>query len=243
MSQTPRDEMVSLQQQIDVVNGRKSGWQRAWEEEKKRDPYAEKPPELVAFNKELGPLYTEKDELLKTYPELVAEFGGKKRKEKTTPTGFGFRTTLMQAGDKQRSARNAKKKDVDPQFWEFCGKHIPQYRQNMDSWENETIRSEYDAWCAEKEAQKKREAEREEREFLAAAKLAKETEAVLAELKQKELDAKCAEIPLAFSGDFLPYMGKSFKNQEALLKLWEDAECQGLYQLWLEDTQKKSSTA
>lgn len=241
MSQTPRDEMVELQAQIDILNNRKAEWQMAYEVEKQRDPDCQMPPELRAFNKQLGPLYGLKDALLEEHPELATEFGGKKKRKENTPTGFAARTTAMQLGDQQRAARNAKKGDVPADFWEFCRTAQPQIRQNMDSWEDTVVRSRYEQWLAERAEKAKCESERTEREWLAAAEMAKECERILAERKQKELEEKCAEIPVAFSGDFLSYMGKSFSNQGALLKFWEDKEYQGLYQLWLEEKQKSSA--
>lgn len=241
MSMTPRDEMVELQQQIDILNNQKAEWQRAYEVEKQKDPDYPPPAELLAFNKRLGPLYGQKGALLEEHPELATEFGGMKKRKEKTPTGFAHRTAAMQIGDRERAARNAKKGDVPPDFWEFCRTAQPQIRQNMDSWEDTVVRSRYEQWLAEKAEKAKREAELAFENAKRAKQAREANERVLAEQKQKELDEKCAEIPAAFSGDFLAYMGKSFSNQVILLKFWEDKEYQGLYQLWLEEKQKSSA--
>lgn len=241
MSMTPRDEMVELQKQIDVLNSRKASWQKAYEIEKEKDPDYPMPEELRAFNKQLGPLYGLKDALLEEHPELAGEFGGKKKRKENTPTGFAARTAAMQLGDQQRAARNAKKKDVPQDFWEFCRTAQPQIRQNMDSWEDTVVRSRYEQWLSERDEKAKRE-EKEAKEIAERVKKDREErDRIVAEQKQKELDEKCGEIPVAFSGDFLSYMEKSFSNQGVLLKFWEDKEYRGLYELWLEEKQKSSA--
>ena len=54
----------ALALEIGALNDKKRGWQEAWEVEFKRigDPTLEKPPELRAFNKQLGPLYGKQDD-------------------------------------------------------------------------------------------------------------------------------------------------------------------------------------
>ena len=66
------------------------------------DPELEKPAELRALNKKLGPLYGEKEDILRRFPHLEAEYGGKKRKQGASPLG------VSRSVDK--AERKAKKK-------------------------------------------------------------------------------------------------------------------------------------
>ena len=99
-----RTRLEQLAIEIGAINDKKRGWQEAWEIEMKRtnDPELEKPLELRAFNKQLGPLYSEKEDILRRFPHLEAEYGGKKRKQGASP--------LSASRSWDKAARKAKKK-------------------------------------------------------------------------------------------------------------------------------------
>ena len=80
-SSLARVRLEALALEISALNDKKRGWQKAWEVESQRqgDPNLEKPPELRALNKQLGPLYGQKEDLLRQFPHLQAEYGGKRR--------------------------------------------------------------------------------------------------------------------------------------------------------------------
>jgi hypothetical protein len=80
-SSLARVRLEALALEISALNDKKRGWQHAWEIEVKRtgDPNLEKPLELRALNKQLGPLYGEKENLLQRFPHLQAEYGGKRQ--------------------------------------------------------------------------------------------------------------------------------------------------------------------
>jgi hypothetical protein len=101
-SSLARVRLEALALEISALNDKKRGWQNAWEVESQRmgDPNLEKPVELRALNKQLGPLYGEKSDLLERFPHLQAEYGGK-RQVKHVPT-----TTVANATVKaERAAR------------------------------------------------------------------------------------------------------------------------------------------
>lgn len=100
-SSMARQELEKLALDIGVLNDQKRGWQKAWEGEVARtgDQTLEKPPELRAINKQLGPLYGRREDLLRRFPHLEAEYGGKKR---TPPP---VRTVTDSAARQERAAR------------------------------------------------------------------------------------------------------------------------------------------
>ena len=103
-SSLARVRLEALALEISALNDKKRGWQTAWEVEVQRtgDKDLEKPAELRALNKQLGPLYGQKEDLLRQFPHLQAEYGGK-RQVKREPT-----TTV--ANSTVKAERAARKK-------------------------------------------------------------------------------------------------------------------------------------
>jgi hypothetical protein len=101
-SSMARVQLEALALEISALNDKKRGWQQAWEIESQRqgDPNLEKPPELRALNKQLGPLYGRKEDLLRQFPHLQAEYGGK-RQIKREPLS----TVANSVVKKERAAR------------------------------------------------------------------------------------------------------------------------------------------
>jgi hypothetical protein len=101
-----RQELEKLKVDIDVLNDQKRGWQKAWEGEVARtgDQTLEKPPELRALNKQLGPLYGRREDLLRRFPHLEAEYGGKKRTQQAAPTLTVFNSaTKRERAERKRA--------------------------------------------------------------------------------------------------------------------------------------------
>lgn len=110
-----RKRLDALAIEIGALNDQKRGWQTAWEVEARRsgDPNLEKPPELRALNKRLGPLYGEKEDLLRRFPHLEAEYGGKKKSAERSPLG-GARDLESKARKKANHERNlARRREED----------------------------------------------------------------------------------------------------------------------------------
>ena len=101
-SSLARVRLEALALEISALNDKKRGWQNAWEVEVQRtgDKDLEKPVELRALNKQLGPLYGEKEDLLRQFPHLQAEYGGK-RQVKHVPV----LTVANSAAKAERAAR------------------------------------------------------------------------------------------------------------------------------------------
>jgi hypothetical protein len=79
-STSARTRLEQLMIEIGAINDRKRPWQEYWQKENEKLGYeTDKPPELRALNKQLGPLYGEKEDLLRRFPHLEAEYGGKKK--------------------------------------------------------------------------------------------------------------------------------------------------------------------
>jgi len=105
-----RTRLESLMVEIGALNDKKRGWQEAWEIEVKRtnDHELEKPPELRALNKQLGPLYGEKEDILRRFPHLEAEYGGKKR-QKSGQSPLGVSRSVDKAERKAKKKANHEK--------------------------------------------------------------------------------------------------------------------------------------
>lgn len=111
----PRQQMEDLLLRINHLNDQKSGWQKAWEIERDRqhDPNLEKPPELLILNKQLGPLYGMKEDLLREHPYLENEYGGKKRRSGKSPLGGSPIAQLNKAAKKMRYLANREVKRLE----------------------------------------------------------------------------------------------------------------------------------
>jgi len=117
-SSLARVRLEALALEISALNDKKRGWQNAWEVEVQRtgDPNLEKPVELRALNKQLGPLYGEKSDLLERFPHLQAEYGGKRQvKREVTPSRFSEAERAERAArKKQNHERNlARRREED----------------------------------------------------------------------------------------------------------------------------------
>jgi hypothetical protein len=85
-----RKRLEQLTLDINILNSEKAAVERAWQGEKERlnDPEMERPEELKTLNRRLGPLYGEKEDLLRDHPQFEADFGGKKKSAfKESPLG------------------------------------------------------------------------------------------------------------------------------------------------------------
>lgn len=84
-----RDQLESLNSQIETLQYRKQPILRAWEGEKIRqgDPDLPKPADLKQMNKQLYYLYTERDAYLERNPSLKKEFGSSKKSSGPSPLG------------------------------------------------------------------------------------------------------------------------------------------------------------
>jgi len=101
-SASARTRLEQLALDIGAVNDRKRPWAEYWQKENEKVGYeTEKPPELRALNRLLGPLYSEKEDLLRRFPHLEAEYGGKK---KSGPTKSSLSSTSI-IDRRERAAR------------------------------------------------------------------------------------------------------------------------------------------
>jgi len=113
----PRKQMENLLLQISILNDQKRDWQKAWEGEKKRqgDPHLEKPLELIVINKKLGPLYGAKEDLIRQYPFLEAEYGGRKKTATKISPLHVPKTQAEKAAKKARYLANREAKRLENQ--------------------------------------------------------------------------------------------------------------------------------
>lgn len=149
----PREQVQAAQDEIDQLNAEKSSIQKAWEGEVERtgDPLLPKPPKLRSLNQELYHQYTYRDNLLKKYPELQAEFGtpGRKRNKQKS---FAVTRASVSAADRAR-----RKKKIHTDFKAWCAAQRPQIKCSLENWEDEAIQlrflsdkvlpQEFEAWC------------------------------------------------------------------------------------------------
>jgi hypothetical protein len=107
-SSLARVRLEALALEISALNDKKRGWQEAWEIESKRqgDPQLEKPTELLALTKRLGPLYGAREDLLERFPHLQAEYGGKRRGKKQEGLSRSSASPEVKAERKARKKLN-----------------------------------------------------------------------------------------------------------------------------------------
>jgi len=117
MNSDARQQLESLRGKIDALNSRKSLTLTAWEGEKKRRPddmdLQFMPEEIKAINKILFNLYSERDDILKSHPELKDEYGGIKKKQGKSPLNVTKSSTSKIAKKQHHEANLARRREED----------------------------------------------------------------------------------------------------------------------------------
>ena len=262
----PREQVQSVQDRIDHLNSQKSGLDRAWKGEKERlnDPDMPQPPELKGMNTSLFHLYTKRDDLLKSHPELQNEFGTPGRKKNRNKSFHVCQSTITAADRRRRKLK------IHTGFKAWCSDQRPQIKFSLENWEDTDIQNRYileqvvhpnfksfcgrtaspfaftvSNWKNEKvrarfeewktASELRQRLERKRQEEEAVAKQAR-AKAEEAAKKEIHFQKRMALIPPNFPEFAQAEGGIDMNDRSAILLLWDtDEDARELFYLWFEE--------